>query len=213
MDAGQRIYLLLLLITFALGCSKWRMLLYADKVLVILIGLTFLQETAANLVYTITGSNAVTYHIYSPIEFFLLCLYFNDTNPLFKKNRTGIVIGVSGVLLSIGNTIWLQHVNTFNSYYLLFEGTCIVILCLLSLCGILLDEQLDFKRQPYFWVTLCLLFYWCLTFTSWGVYNLLDDSSIILSNTMEVTLYTANVLLYACIATVFFNYKKLIHSV
>ncbi len=213
MELRLPIYILLVLITFISGYRRWNMLYKADKIITILMGLTLVQELAAYLCFKIFRNNMFTYHIYSPVEFFLICLYFNTSSAFLKRTNIGIIIGVAGVVLSIINSWYFQPLNTFNSYYLLFEGTVIIILCLFSLCEILLADIPDFRKRSYFWITLALMFYWSVTYTGWGIYNLLDAGRSSLYIISERIIYTANLMFYLGIAAIFFNYHKLISSV
>jgi hypothetical protein len=210
MDYDQIIYLFLLSIILVLGFRKWNILQPADKVIIVLIGLTLLQETAAFLCYKYMGNNIFTYHIYSPIEFFLLCMYFNQINRMLKRKNIGLLIGIAGIAVGIINTSRFQSLMTFNSYYLLFEGTIIIILCLLTLCDILLSDSLDFNKRSYFWVTLALMLYWSITYTGWGIFNLLDAKNTSLLKTFTTISQGSNIVFYLSIGLIFTYYKKFI---
>lgn len=210
MEYGQFIYLLLLFITFCLGARKWGILQASDKVITVLIGLTLLQEATAFLCYKYIGNNIFTYHIYSPIEFFLICFYFNLINKILRKNNIGLLIGIAGVIVSIINTSNFQPLKTFNSYYLLFEGTIIIILCLLTLCDVLLSDSFDFNRRSYFWITLALMLYWSITYTGWGIFNLLNAENRSFLKTFMVISQGSNIVFYISIGFVFIYYKKFI---
>lgn len=210
MDYGQIIYFLLLFVTFFLGARKWPMLQVSDKVITVLIGLTLLQEATAYLCYKYIGNNIFTYHIYSPIEFFLICAYFNSINKLLRKNNIGLLIGVAGVIISIINTSNFQPLRTFNSYYLLFEGTIIIILCMLTLCDVLLSDSFDFNRRSYFWITLALMLYWSITYTGWGIFNLLSAEDRSFLKTFMLISQGTNIVFYMSIGFVFIYYKKFI---
>jgi hypothetical protein len=122
------------------------------------------------------------------------------------------MIGTAGIFISIANTVFLQPFKIFNSYYLLFEGTIIILLCLLSLSDILLNELPDFKNQSFFWVTLALLFYWSTTYTGWGVFGVLEMRKSPIIKIIEIVLFFSNMSFYGVISYVFINYKKLTHS-
>lgn len=212
MELRQPIYLILLSTTFLMCCFRWRNLKPADKLIPTLLGLTVLQELAAYGCYKLYQNNMPTYHIYSPVEFFILCLYFNRSTKTFGKRNLGFSIGLIGVAAGIINTAYLQPILTFNSYYLLFEGTVIIIMCLVSLCEILLEETQDFINRPSFWFILALMLYWSVTYTGWGVFNLLQGTSSKLHIVFTSILYIANLLFYATIAVISITYKKQISS-
>jgi len=207
------VYFGVLLMTLVLGCRKWKELQTADKVLASLIAITILQEIIAYFSYKIIKNNMYTYHFYSPIELFLICYYFNERSRFLKKRNIGLIIGGVGIVVSLANTIYLQPLKIFNSYYLLFEGAAIILLCLLSLSDILLNELIDFKKQSFFWITLALLFYWSTTYTGWGIFGMLDMRKSGLLKILEIVLFFSNLSFYGVISMVFINYKKLTPSV
>lgn len=206
-------YFGILFITLVLGCRRWRQLKRADKMLVLLVGLTILQEIVAYGCYKVFRNNMFTYHVYSPIEFFVICLFFNEQNKILKQNNIGIGLGIIGILAGISNTVFLQPLNVFNSYYLLFEGTMIILLCLLSLYSILINDNVNFKMQSFFWVTLALMFYWSITYTGWGVFSFIDMKKKTLYHIYDIVIYVSNLMFYSFLSIILFNYKKLNYSV
>ncbi|MEO6833611.1 MAG: hypothetical protein ABI378_13490 [Chitinophagaceae bacterium] len=164
--------------------------------------LTLLVEPTAYFASQRWHNNMPIYNIFSPIELFLVSLYFNYAVTYLRRRNLGIIIGGAGIVLSILNTIFLQPIDTINSNFLLFESTTIIIYCLLALHQILLDEEHLPYRYAHFWITLCFLLFWSATFTGWGFYALLlpTDKSII--SLFDKILTTANFIFYLGIGTV-----------
>ena len=204
------LYLLLLLSINVLAIIKRKNLATADRILALFMTITFLEESLSFLLATKKHNNFPLFHISGPVEFLFTSLYFNYAIRFFRKRNIGIIIGSAGVVLSLFNTAYYQHTTTINSNFLLFEGTVIIIYCLLSFHQILLDET----RLPYrfasFWFTICFLTYWTTTFTGWGVYALLDQQDSVIIYTFGIILAAINFIYYTGIALVFLFYKKLI---
>lgn len=171
---------------------------------------TFVNEVSAFIAAVLWHNNLPLYHIFSPIEFFLTSLYFNCSISYFRKRNVGVIVGIIGVAVSILNILFFQNITTVNSYFLLFEGTVIIIYCLLSLHQILLDEEHLPYRFAHFWITLCCLIYWSSTFTGWGLYAVLSEEDIKLVAFFDKVLTAANFILYIGIGTTLVLYKRLI---
>lgn len=207
-----KLYYCLLALSTILAVSQWKYLKTADKIIGIYIIMAGLEEIITVEFRKVTGSNYLPSHFYTPLELLVLCLYFNETIVIFKKRNLGIYIGLAGIVISAIDSIFLQPPpKNFNSYFLLFEACTVIIMCLICFFQILMDEE----RMPYtftnFWVTIALLFFWCSTFTGWGVFTLLGHSEKVVSIFTKV-LAASNLFLYATLAVVLARYRKLIPS-
>lgn len=212
MSLSMPVYLVLLFLTGVLAIKQWPFLKSADKLIAAMVFIAMLQETVAYACDKLMQNNMFTYHFYSPVEFVIVCLYFNANSRLLGKRNTGIALAVFGVLVSIMNTLLFQPLNTFNSYFVLFEATTIIILCLLSLFETLSDNFLEFRKLSHFWITVALLLYWSCTYTSWGIFSLININDRSMLYLAEWILYCSNLMFYLLIGAVFLNYKKLILS-
>ena len=205
-------YFILLGIINILSVWQWKALAKEDKIIALLIGLTTIEEIIAALASHKFQNNLWVFHIYSPIEFFLISLYFNYCIRTFRKKKIGLGIGLFGIVLAICNTLFIQKITTINSYYLLFEGSLVIIYCLLSFHQILMDEERLPYRFAHFWITICFIIYWSSTFTGWGIYNVLDKDEFLLNPIFDKVLAAANFAFYLGLSAVFIFYKKLIPS-
>src|ERR1044072_8325350 len=123
MSSYTQLYIYLFVLLFSFVCSI--ILKNKDKsntLLCILLGLTLANELVAYFAAKKFGNNLIVYHSFSPIQFFVVALYFNYNIPEFKKYNLGIYIGIAGIILGFINTFFIQGVNVFNSFYVLFEG-------------------------------------------------------------------------------------------
>jgi hypothetical protein len=212
MEFRQKLYLLLLIVTFGISLFRWKILSQADRWICLLLFLTFVQECAAYLCYKRYGTNLITFHIYTPIELSVIILYFNASLKISKNPLFGVVTTLVCILLAIINIRFFQHLDAFNSYYLLLEGCVVIGLCLLSFYKLLIREEVIPNRMVHFWLIICFLFYWSLTYANFGLYS----ESVKVGGTVDwifnIALNSANYLFYLGIATVFIRYKKLIPS-
>ena len=88
----------------------------------------------------------------------------------------------------------------------------VIIYCLLSLHQILLDQEHLPYRFAHFWITVCCLIYWSVTFTGWGLFEMLQDDKIVVMF-FDKILTVANFIFYIGIGTTLALYKRLIPTV
>lgn len=150
------------------------------------------------------------YSIYSLFEFLTISLYFNYSIDIFRPKKIGFYIGFIGVLIGILNIIYLEPLTTFNSYYLFFEGICIITMSLFSFFRLLISEDgLVILTYPHFWFGAVLLFLWSSAFLNWGfsdyVYAFHKEKMWLLSNSLSII----NIITYATIAFIFVLFPKM----
>lgn len=209
MDYYFRLYSCLIILSIAtiLAMIRFRSLDKGGRIFCLLLFLTFISEHTAYWLARTKGNNILVYHLYNPVEFFMLALYFNETIDIFKKKKIGIYIGIAALLLGVVNSLYIQHIDEINTYYLLFEGLCIISISLFSFYQIMLkDTYTSPIKDPHFRISFLLLFYWCITFISWGVYETVtvDKHAIIIT----YILWVANILFYLGITVVLLLYKR-----
>jgi hypothetical protein len=206
------LYQLLLLITAGYAVYRWELLSNADRWICVLLCLTLVQECIAGHLLFTYRNNFFTYHIYTPIELFVIVNYFVRSIGLGNSEYTGVWLGIAGIMLSLINSLLLQSFYQINSYYLLFEGLVVLGFCLISFYRLLIKDDVVPGRMVHFWITICFLFYWSLTYANLGLYGAQVGKNSLLTKIFDVTLYSANLLFYFGIALVFVRYKKLIPS-
>ena len=166
------IYLLALLFAGLSSIYRFKSLDIATKILSVLICCAFINECAAFYLAIKYHNNLALYAIYSIMEFAMLCLYFNEVVDVFKKKNIGIYIGLAGSILGILNLLFVQHLASFNSFFLLFEGLAVISMSLFAFFRMLLKyDSLKLYKYPHFWFISIILFFWNITFLSWGLYE------------------------------------------
>src|SRR5690606_13786551 len=103
------------------------------------------------------------YHVWSPIELLLICMYFNSKIEELNKRKIGILIATIGVALGIINACFLQPPNTINSIFLLYEGFAIIGLGLFAFYD-LARREVEVLNNVHFWITTILMVYWSVVF-------------------------------------------------
>jgi hypothetical protein len=205
------VYFLLLLFVSVLAVTRWEQLSTADKFIAALLWVTSVEEAVAAFAAYYWHNNLTVYHVYSPIEFMLISLYFNYSIMALRKQGIGIIAGIAGILLSIINTLFIQKITHINSNFLLLEGAAIIIYCLLSFRQVIIGERPPY-RLAQFWISVCFVIYCCATFTGWGIYALVHNEESVLAQVFDEVLASANFTFYIGIALIFIFYRKLIAS-
>jgi hypothetical protein len=182
----------------------------ASKIIAILICCASVNEGAAYILAKIYHNNLALYTIYSFIEFGILCLYFNNVIDVFIKNNIGIYIGIVGIFLGIIDLVFLQHIDSFNSYFLLFEGLMVIAMSLFAFFRLLLKyDSLKLFKYHHFWVISILIFFWSITFLSWGLYDYIHQELKQTAFEIDTALVIISTLTYTCLGCVFLLYSKM----
>ncbi|OSZ79063.1 hypothetical protein CAP35_12675 [Chitinophagaceae bacterium IBVUCB1] len=192
------------------GLSVFKLLDIPTRVLILYLIITLLNEIIATYcAYTIRNSNVI-YGFYNPIEILTISVYFNLTINSFKKNRVGLIIGISAFILGYLNYFLIQSPTKLNNFFLLFEGVVIIFMCLFSFYQMLQsDDDLNLMLYPHFWITSIIMFYWTGTFFIWGTYEYLTMLSDSVKSMLFHILLIVNVITYLGFGTVFLLYKKM----
>jgi len=197
---------------FALVCClyRYKVLDAASKVLAILVCCAFVNEGAAFYLEKKYHNNLPLYAIYCLIEFFILCLYFNKIIDVFIRRNFGIYIGIFGIVLGALNIIFVQHMNNLNSYFLLFEGLSVIGMSLFAFFRLLLKyDTFYLYKYPHFWFISILIFFWSITFITWGLYDYINLKLGHRAWKINFGILTVGVITYVSFGCVFLMYPKL----
>ena len=205
-------YASVLFFAWIVSILRWKLLSKADRWICLLLLLTIIQESIAYYLQVRFHNNYITYHIYTPIELAVICLYFDRSLKFKRPYRIGLIVAATALVISIINTAFYQPYDKINSYFLLIEGCVVIGFCLLSFYRIIIQDDTIPGKMVQFWITICFLFYWSLSYANLGLYGAQVNHTDTLSKIFTWSLYSANLLFYFGIALVFLRYKKLIPS-
>jgi hypothetical protein len=184
------------------GMVRYRRLDTSGRVVLILLTIIFFVEILAHIYAMKFRNNMQVYNVYSVIEFALMCLYFNYSVDVFQRRNIGYYLALIGIVFALVNYCLIQSINTFNSFYLFFEGFAIITMALVSFYRLLLyNEDLKLYRYYHFWFTAVFLFFWSITYLTWGLYPMVKDKSN--QEKMYFFIWLANVISYGSIGIIF----------
>lgn len=124
--------------------------------------------------------------------------------------NVGIYVGIVGIILGILNVIFIQSLNTLNSYFLFFEAISVIGMSLFAFFRMLLkDEALNLYRYSHFWFISIMMFFWSITFLYWGLFDYLNEK--LKQEAWKITLleFVVAIITYTSIGLIFLLYPKL----
>jgi hypothetical protein len=205
-------HLTFILIALIASVYRWSVLRLPDKIISILLITTFISESISLYLTIHIKNNMYALHVFSPIQFALIALYYNYCIPFLRKRGLGIAIAVLGIVVGVLSTLFLQPAGTFPSFFLLFEGFWIIILSLLSFYSILYEEDYIIAKNTQFWISFLFLIFWAFTFFVWGSYisfiQVLKDKLSLIAGMIA----GINFIFYPSLFVIFLFYRKMIPS-
>jgi len=193
-----------------IGLYNFKKIDTASKIICVLLIAELLNESIAYYMAKKYHNNLAEYNIYSLIEFSIICWYFNNVIDVFIRKKIGTYIGIIGVAFGIINIIFIQHIHVLNSYFLFVEGVFTIGMCLFAFFRLLLkQEELRIFRYHHFWFISIILFYWCITYLSWGLYDILGTKFNQYISIISLLIWLVNVITYGGIGSIFLLYPKL----
>jgi hypothetical protein len=209
-EVTKVIYFLALIFACAISIYRFKKSDLGSRILSVLICCALLNEGAASFLAYKYHNNLSLYSVYSLIEFGLMCWYFNAVVDVFIAKDFGLYIGAGGILLGILNWIFVQPINSFNYYFLLFEALMVIGLCLFGFFRFLLKRDwLTLHRFHHFWFISILLFFWCITFLTWGLYGYINQQLLQSAAAINSALAIVGAITYGCFGCVFLLYPKM----
>lgn len=204
------IYYLALLMAFVSGVTRYKMLDTASRIYCIYLGAASVDEGIAYYASRKYHNNLPVYSIYNIIELAIIAMYFNYSIDVFYKRRIGIYIAVIGMLFGIINIVFIQHLDSFNTYFLFFEGLCIIGMCLFSFFRLLLRyDDLRLLKYHHFWFTASLLLFWSITYLDLGLYDALTSKLGKKILIVDLSVLVVNILTYLSVFFIFLFYPTM----
>lgn len=82
-------------------------------------------------------------------------------------------------------------------------------MCLFAFFRLLLKrESLSLSGYPHFWFISILMFFWSITFLTWGLYDYINQQLQQSALTINTALFIIGTITYACFGRVFLIYPK-----
>ncbi len=99
-------------------------------------------------------------HYYTPLEFACICWLYSHVLKDFVRTSAFWVLGLGFACLSALNSLFLQDIDTFNTYARSLEGILVILLCLIWFFRTLTELKIKrLEQDPVFWVNTGFLLY------------------------------------------------------
>lgn len=201
-------YLGVLVFAFLSSLVRYKRVDRAAKILPTMLGVTLLSEFLGYVFAIKYHNNMPVYHFFAPTQLILIILYFSRSIDVLKTKKTWLYFSIIGIIAGIVNTLFLQPLDTFNTYYLLFEGICIISFCLFAFYRMLENDDTAVLNNPHFWVSCIFLFFWCTTYINWALYKILGTKMHQMMPFIGISIWIINIITYLGLASVFLFYPK-----
>ena len=202
--------LLVLLVASLISVIRFREISRSLKLLSLLLITNFLAEGTAFVCGRIFHNNMMVYSLYSPLELFIVCIYFNYSIAIFRQKHIGYWFGALGIVVGGINCIFFQPLNGPNNYFLLFEGILTISLVLFAFARIMIEDAgQKLTHNPHFWVGIAFVFFWVITFCNCGLYEYLYATHPSQTWILGISLVLTNLTFYVGFGLVFFFIPKM----
>ena len=163
------------------------------KLLTLLIGLAFLTEHLSSFLANRGINNLFLFHLYPSAELIIYLLIYRLHFTGRQAVRALFITGLAYVLLSVFNTLYIQHLGQFNTYGRTLESLILSVLGITFLTTTIknLGSHIN-KSHAIFWINTGVLFYFPLNLVFFVMSNFLLKNY---SNEFHNSLWTLHALL------------------
>lgn len=190
------IYLLIIGFSFVYGLMNFRKLSPQIKILVLYLGIVFISEVFSRLLEAKIENSMPTYHILIPIQI----LFFGFFYSILIKKKSKLILLITSIItiLTLINSLFVQHVFKFPTFSLLIFLLFIITLTLYHFHHLSTSPaNVSITKLPEFWIDVSGLFFYSMTLFFFGFKNLFHFENIF----YDWFIYSITLLMY-----VFYSY-------
>jgi hypothetical protein len=168
--------------------------------------LTNIQEWGSHIgLFSINENNSLSVNIFTTIEFmFYSWLFYKE---IINYNYRKIIITSAFFLLAaiIINILFVQGLHTIHTYTFLGGSVLMVFFVFLYFYDLFLKEQaVVLKKNPMFWISIGLLFYYTGMFSFYAFLHVVSDEMKVRYGQLFMVLANIfNIILYSCFTIAF----------
>lgn len=149
----------------AVGAANFRWLSPCLKSIWLYCVLGLLLDGAASVLWWSSIPNLLIGHLNTILEFALLANAFRCVATSVRQRNTITVLMVFFAAVALGNTLWLQATDQFNTYSKVLECLLLVGMALSYFSGLARELRIQrLERDPFFWVSCAVLIYFASSF-------------------------------------------------
>jgi hypothetical protein len=203
------IYIIFVSVSLVGGAVRYKKLSPPFRILVYVLALTLISEFSAHYAAIWFHNNIIVYHIFTPIQFSLFCLLYNQLLESKSNKQYTIWAMVVFIVFSLINSFLIQTTKTFPTYSLLLESILIVSFAYLVFYELLKNPRFEYLlRSSVFWFNSAVIIFFTTSFIFWGLFNYLIKYNRPLLITLSLFLWLLNLLIYTLFIFSIFLDKK-----
>lgn len=138
-------------------------LIYNLQLVCIYVVIASCSEMLALAFANVAKSNIFIYHFYVLLEFFFLSIFFYQEFRRFKKRIPLRIILISGISLIVSNSIFIQSLDTFNSYSATLVSLVILGYCIYYFVLSLEGSNKNQLVKTLKWIVISIFLYHCVS--------------------------------------------------
>lgn len=175
-------------------------------ILSVLLSLSIITEITVDNLKSFGKDHRLIYHVYIPIEYFLLALFFSKQN-IIKHAKNAILISIPiFVLISLFISIFVIAPPQFPGLQFNIEGLFLIVVSLFILLTVELDSLKPFYQFSIFWICSGVILFHAGLFLFNGAYNYLLSNEtreakrlhILINTTLQYLLYLFWIIGFLC---------------
>ena len=150
-----------LILPFSIGIYNFKYCKNESKVvfLYVLLGIVF-ELISRVLAYLKFHNTLPLLHLYTVLEFSIIWLFYYRYFKIFYSQNGMKILLLLFVLFAIFNALFLQKIDTFNTYARGLESLILISLTLMAFNKIMVELDTRYPtNQPVFWINTGFLFY------------------------------------------------------
>lgn len=145
-------------------------------------------------------NNALIAHIFAPIQFSFLMVFFYQNFKESKEKKISFFIGIAMLLYALINSFFLQNTKTFPSNFLVISNLLLIVFSVNLFLQKLdtVSTKTNIFKEPVFLIAIGILSFNIFSFLFFLLHNYLIDQNISTKSLSNI-LVTTNVLYYSII--------------
>lgn len=192
------LYLLLLLSIFIFCFYNFKRLTSYAKGLFLLVTIVLISEVSSRVVGFYFKVSHPTYHVLTPL-FFFLYLFIHLKLFSFNKYIRIILISIAFVSFcaSIYISLFVQSILEFPTYTFSFLSFYVVLSSLIGFNTMLNNPiEIPLFKQPAFWFNFGNILFYCVTFFTFGFFNPIYRMLKTIPESVHLLIWIMNIILY-----------------
>lgn len=210
------IYYLAIIITLLVGITTYKRLDVAMHAVVMLMAVMSISELISYVAVELRqyAMRYAIYHFYSIIEIFLQSLFFIYAIKPHHYKRLVVISAIVWPIIGFLNMVFLQPWNQLNNNMLMLESFATITMSLYFIYWLLKNDKVkNIFRDPHFWMAVCFLILWSVTFFFWAFIKILYRADWPYSELIMYIEVIINTCVFIGMTVIFLTYPQKLRTI